>query len=624
MESQSNTPTVQPGAWRRYFDPRIQPRAGQAALWSAVASITKTTYFSVMCTGYGKTIAACGAYAIARAQKRANRMLVLVPTDQQRTQWSNAAKSNMKSCGVSILGAYQLSKEPRDFKYANDGKAEVFVATYQQAKDDPSYWERLLSVGQWFVVYDECHHLFADGSWAQSTHAFDTAIRLYMTATPMRHDRRSLLGIPSLNLGDGRLEYITDARVDYAEALKEKAVRPVEVMIHHYFIDVELPDGRIERITTEKLRAEGVTDFGDYEHKKQLRYKEKYLSPILLGAVSQLQALDAVHPGQHQMLVFAMSQKHAEHVARVLNAMPDSDGRFADWIGVDRAAKTNAAVLEDYLQGKLQCLVQIDMAGEGFDNPRCSVGVFLHLIKSATKNTQQIGRLVRRNAAVSEVDDQCHIFTSADSPVLDVALDFERSADLVLKEQERGPLRERADEPRIVTIAPSSVVGVEFERVEVRSVGGSGPSVDMQKAASGAEFLRQCGVPNVELIPLDTLVRVHDANSSKQAVRAPATELFATENGRVSYWKERVKKAVGVLARNVVVLRAEPAGENGERRVERSLLGDTIRAINGEWLRQTDMPHDAMTAEELERKHEWVRQINERLKEKGVPAWLLV
>ena len=627
MEPQSDMSSVQPGSWRQYITALDKPRKGQMALWDTVASaIARTMYFAVMCTGYGKTLAACGVYAIARAQKRADRVLILVPNDNLRKQWSNGAKRNMQRCGITIVGAYEVAKEPRDLRYAEDKMAEVFVATYQQAMSDPQFWDRLLSLGKWLVVYDECHHLSTDGVWGKATHSFDSALRLYLTATPMRHDRRMLLGIPKRALDDGRYEYVPDVRIDYADGLVEEAVRPIRVHEYHYFVDVELPDGKIDRITTATLRAEGVTDWLDYEKKRELRYKEKYLSPIFNGAVAQLDALDAIRPGQHQMVVFAMSCRHAAHVARVLNTMPDKGPNYADWIGDDRRDAENEAILEAFAEGKLKCLVQIDKVGEGFDNARCSVGVFLHLIRSATKNTQQIGRLVRRNIQLPWKDDRCHILTSADAPVLPLALDFERSSDLISEEHETGPERDRDRGDRgLVDIKPATVVNAEFDRVDVHHVGSVGPSVDEQKAARGATWLRSNGIPNVEMLPLDTLIRVADSLTEKEVGTSPASELFATVTGEIAHEKERVKKVVGVFARNVVTLRAEPAGDGGELRFERSLIGDTIRIIHAQWLRANGVSHEVMTAVELRRKYEWIRKLNEELREtRKVPGWLLV
>lgn len=627
MEPQSNVSEVQSAAWIPYVDVTDwTPRRGQKEIWHAVASNqTRDSFFAVLCTGYGKTLAACGSYAIARTQKRANRMLVLVPNDALRKQWANGVKGNMAKCGVKILGAYEISKEPKDIRYANDRAAEIFVATYQQALSDPQFWERLMSKGEWFVVYDECHHL-STNAWGVSSHSLPSAIRLYMTATPMRHDEKLLRGVPRKTLDDGRIEYVPDACVDYGVALGEGAVRPIRVNLYHYFVDVVLPDGSIERITTEKLRAEGVTDYGEYEKRRELRYKEKYLSPILLGAVSQFQAMDAVQPGQHQILVFAMSCKHAEHVAHAIAAQADVGRGFADWIGDARRPQENDDVLARYATGELKCLVQIDKAGEGFDNPRCSTGVFLHLIKSATKNTQQIGRLVRRNYDVARASDFCHILTSADAPIVGMALDFEKASDLVAEEherQDRGP--RDLNQPSLVDIKDSSVLDAELDRVEVHHVGDSGPTVDMQDAARGAQFLRSKNVPGVEAMSNAILAGVGAGLSEKRAVASPAATLFTTVTGEIEHERDRVKKVVGVLARNVVTLRAEPAGESGETRFERSLLGDTIKAIHSRWMSTRNIGHRDMTAEELRQKYEWIRNINDELQvSRRVPGWLMV
>jgi superfamily II DNA or RNA helicase len=625
MEPASDLPGVQSSSWRQFVDFDGVPRRKQEELWEVIArGRRETPYLAVMCTGYGKTLAACGAYAVLRGQGRADRMLVLVPTDEQRRQWDEGARRNLAKCGVSVLGAYSLAKEPRDFKYAHDRKTEIFVATYQQAYQDPAYWERLLSQGQWFIVYDECHHLTAEGAWGKNTHSFASSERLYLTATPMRQDDRLLLGLPT-HMVNGRSEYKADARVDYLAAHDEKAVKSVSVHIYHYFVDVEFPDGRIERVTAEKLRDEGVSDLGTYEQKREIRYKEKYLSPMLSASVADLAARNLVHPGQHQMLVFAMTCAHAEHVAHLLNL--DAGRGFADWIGVTRRDQENRSVLDAYKAGKLPCLVQVDKAGEGFDNPRTSVLLFLHLIRSASKNIQQIGRGIRRNEGIRDfAADTCAILTSADSPLLDIALDFEKAVDAAAGEEaaERArAMRSEPDAPRLVHLPEVSVLSVDFDRVEQRTIGTSAPPVDLASVARGKEFLQKSGV-DVDKLSIAELEGVGAGLSGVRSARTPSAEMFASESAKLEFERERVNKATTVLTNNVLQLRAELADGNGARRIERSLSGDIKRAINGEWVRRSGVTHGAMTSEHFTRKYEWLRSVNEALAPGKVPSWLLV
>lgn len=619
MEPQSDVSDVQPKAWGEYILFDGTPRKGQRLLWEAVAT-QRGPYLGLLPTGYGKTLAACGAYIIAKQQGRVDRLLVLVPTDQQREQWAKSAKANLAKCGYKLaLGTYSISKEPRDIRYAMDGRVEVFVATYQQAYTDPLFWSRLMETGRWFVVFDECHHLHTDGKWGKETHAFDTAERLYLTATPMRHDGRALLGVPTRTAADGSVELLPTVDISYSKAVDEQAVRPVRVHIHHYFVDVQMPDGRVERITTERLREEGVADFADYETKYQLRYCEKYLSSILLEATKLIDGWNLRHPNQHQMLVFAMTCRHAEAVSRALNGLTEPG--FSDWIGITRKPQENDAILEDYEHNRLKCLVQVDKAGEGFDNVRCSVLVFLHLIKSATKNTQQIGRGLRRNTAIRFEDDECQILASADSPMLEVALDLEKATSLVLREQSRQ-ISERDIEdspPRIASIPQLAVVSAQLDRVDVVAIGTDSPTVDIQRAAFAADWLRSKGVPNVDAMPTQALLRVADGLGEQRA-KTHASELFVTETAKVEFWKSKVKQASGVLARNVVQLRADADGAS----FERSLLGDTIKAVHAEWIRRSGAGHDAMTADELQRKYEWVRGVNESLRNGGIPQWIRV
>mgnify|MGYP002478020745 CR=1 FL=1 len=55
---------------------------------------------------------------------------------------------------------------------------------------------------------------------------------------------------------------------------------------------------------------------------------------------------------------------------------------FANWIGTGlngRKLSDNKDILIKYKDGEIPCLVQVSVAGEGFDNPQSSIIVYLSL-----------------------------------------------------------------------------------------------------------------------------------------------------------------------------------------------------------------------------------------------------
>jgi hypothetical protein len=120
-------------------------------------------------------------------------------------------------------------------------------------------------------------------------------------------------------------------------------------------------------------------------------------------------------------------------------------------------------------------------------------------------------------------------------------------------------------------------------------------------------------------MPADALVRLADKLHAEHA-KTPTGELFVDENAKLDFWRSKVKQAAGMMAKNVIAIRAASDGE----RFERSLLGDTIRAIHAEWMHRSGSGHDAMTASEIQKKYEWIRSTNETLKGGAIPQWLRV
>jgi superfamily II DNA or RNA helicase len=638
MEPSSNMRAVQSGSWQRYIK-RGEWRLGQQATWDCVASRgTGEGVFARLPTGYGKTLTICGAYVIQRARGLCNRLLILVPTDALREQMApsrvvpgqavfgeiadqhEGIAADFRKLRLEVSGVLALSKEPRDLTYAQTGACEVFVATYQQAYGaadagsvDDLFWRRLMSHGDWMIASDEGHHLTSDNKWGRSVQRLNATFSLYLSATPFRADGASIVGLSTATSSTGETTYVPDVEVSIDQAMREGALRRPEARVHHYFVDVKRPgDETPHRVTTESLREEGVSDFSEYEARLQLRYAPKYLSRILLDAYGAWKESELLYPGENQILVFAMTNRHAESVAGQINAM-HGDLR-ADWIGMSRPAKENQRVLDEFKSGQLPCLVQVDKAGEGFDNVRCSILVFLHLVGSPSKLMQQIGRGLRRNRRIPRDRDRCQLFASADTPIASMIVNL----DAVGAEAcgtEREPVNPR--EPRqmsFVDIPALHVLDVTHDRVDFVA-----PNVKLNAShiEAGRRALLEAGATEGAIAALTPDVLANLGAARDPGVeQAPRVSPVMTETMAIELNRKKVTDATGALARNALMTSSSGS-------FEKSLLGDTIKVIHAQWARTTGLTAKHMTAADFERKHEWIRQINEQIKATGkVPAWL--
>ena len=623
MESQGSVPHMQSDTYEKYLKPLIALRAGQRRHFE-MRAVQVLDYDAVnklhvvLPTGYGKTLSAMGDYLICREIGLVDRLLVLVPTDEQRKQWSRKAKKNAQDLGHTISGALQFDQHARAVQHHQSGRTEIFVASYQQmlSRVDGVWLGSLMETGNWMIVFDEFHHLAEERSWGREASRLKREKRcraaLYLSATPIRTDKKFTTGGGFERTSEGEWEFKPDILVTLTEALKEEAIRKPVGRIQHYFVDV-LADGEETpiRITTEMLRENGITEFSVFETKRRLRYVSKYLSKMLLDAVSALNTQNLEHPNQHQMLVFAMSCRHAEAVTLQLNAVAGSE--FADWIGVSRSDSDNQTVLERYKQNKLQCLVQIDKAGEGFDNERTSVLVFLHLIKSGTKIWQQIGRGLRRNSKIPFVEDVCIIFASADTVIAELITSLELSLALTEADERERDIEER-DWPLIPDLM---VVDAIFDRTDL--VG------DAKHDPEAETFFRMAinhGAPSnvIEAEWLPELLReLRSRWTGTSGASRNADDLFEDETARIKYFLDQCERAAGTFANQAARLYGQRNGGG----FEKTWIGDFKKQINTRWKKVGGKGHPAMTADDFRQKYDWVRSEYNAMKEsREVPAWL--
>jgi superfamily II DNA or RNA helicase len=581
-----------------------KPRLGQEKLIQHVSdNPSQQTYNGALPTGYGKTHGAICCYEIVRMQMRCNRLLILVPTDTQREQYVTSFQEGCDLMGIRISECRKLDGEISHLRAHKENRAEVFVTTVQAILANETYFAELMKTGRWMIFCDEYHKLRAEAAWGGAIRKLSCDVMLGLTATPVRTDREATVF--------GHTP--PDVVVTFEEAYRERAIRGVVGHIEHYFVDVQEPDGTVRRLTTEELGDE--RNFESYQKARGLRLIGKYLAGILSAAHDCLVVKNLKHQDQHQMLVFCMSVAHAKTVSTMLNAVYGPG--FADWIGVGpdgRSDAENKDVLDRYVKNKLLCLVQVDKAGEGFDNPRSSVLVFLNLLRKATvKAHQQGGRGLRRNYKIRRfTEDVCDMFASPDTEMADLILDFVNltvALDLVPDDDDAddaGNPRDRADPFFEIPPFAPVVQDAEFDRSEIISralLGIAQEAVDENRTR-----LERKGMT---VATDDDIRRVMAEWEAEKLIEAAQAVQKDPETQRA-----RVNKAVSTLAGNVIRM------VHGSS-FDKTIVGDCIKLINGRWKKVSDLSHSEMFEEEFVKKYEWVQKLNHEIRESGeVPSWL--
>ena len=208
------------------------------------------------------------------------------------------------------------------------------------------------------IVIDEAHHATA-GSWLRALDRWPVALRLGVTATPIRLDGRGLSAVfDRLVLGPSvadltREGFLTTARI-YAPP-QQADLSGIKRRAGDFAVDE----------AAARLDRPSVT--GDaIEHFRRLA-------------------------GSHRAITFCCSTAHAEHVCKQFN---DARIHAATLLGSTDPVQRDR-VVQSFASGDLQVLVTVDVVSEGFDVPAAGCAILLRPTQSLGLYLQQVGRVLR-------------------------------------------------------------------------------------------------------------------------------------------------------------------------------------------------------------------------------------
>jgi superfamily II DNA or RNA helicase len=594
------------------WKPTAKLRQGQKDLYDVVSSQQKSKYSIELPTGYGKSWCACIAYAVMRDQRRVNRLLIVVPTDQQRSQYVDGLTGDLNALAIPFSGIERCDNQGTwVIKQAHRNKSEIFVAGIGSIAADPGYYADLMSKGSWLVVADEFHHYSEDNTWGKAIDGLPYEVILGMSATPFRKDKKNtIFGAQSF-----------DVSVSVEKAYDEGAIRRVEANICDYVVSwstLENPsprNGLMSEYVKEAEKEDGTVS--EYERRKGVRYYDKYISSIFLQLMNKYYEYESEWPGQNQILVFAITCRHAEIITKTINECAGIAG-FADWIGVGegdsafggvesfRSDKQNTEILQRFQANKLPCLVQVNKAGEGFNNKRCSIGLFLDLIADCPSKRQHIGRFMRVNSNAPKQPSA--IFISEDAPcraLLEGLTDEFDKADGLTPEEAKEA---RLQSSRQLVIPDVFIIDANFSSNRIAYPFGN-------SAAETIQVLRQTD-PSVDamyqgMTEADQIDLLHKALKLAEAEKNPPL----TSEQRRDQARGQVKAGVAKLVNHVCRIKYGKS-------VPSTIKNDLYKVINSEWKLRNTATAD-MTEDDLLRKNKWLQDLADRINQGEYPTWLI-
>jgi DNA repair protein RadD len=240
------------------------------------------------------------------------------------------------------------------------------------------------------ILVDEGHHAPAE-SWQKVFRRFPDAKVVSLTATPFRADEKQL---------HGKLLYkfsFTKAMVNgYIKQIHSRNVAPAEL----YFTYSD--DTSVRHTLEEVLELREEAWF-----RRGVALSPECNRHIVEASIQQCNAMRAATGVKHQVIAAACSVDHARQVA----ALYEECGYHAAEIHFDMDEDEQEAVLERLRTGALDCIVQVQMLGEGFDHPRLSVGAIFRPFRSLAPYIQFVGRVMRviQESKPEHPDNQGHV-----------------------------------------------------------------------------------------------------------------------------------------------------------------------------------------------------------------------
>jgi DNA repair protein RadD len=308
-------------------------------------------------------------------------------TNRQKCFWR---KAGVLSDAQMSSGPFVCSLETGNISVAQ--KSHIVITNIQQLATNVDKW--LTQFPDKFfdmIIVDEAHHSAAS-SWQTVIDRFPEAKIIHLTATPFRSDRQQI---------DGELVYRYPFRSatlkGYIKRLKASYVAPSA-------IDLQFSDERGKTYSLDEVL--------------NLKKEEWFSRSVALAKPcnqhivdSSLEKLEELRQSgtQHQLIAVACSINHGNDI----RSMYRERGYNAAVIHSKQDAMEQEVVLRDLRNGSLDCIVQVQMLGEGFDHPKLSVAAIFRPFRSLAPYIQFVGRIMRvvvQNDP-SHPDNMGHIIT---------------------------------------------------------------------------------------------------------------------------------------------------------------------------------------------------------------------
>lgn len=290
-------------------------------------------------------------------------------TNRQKCFWR---KTGVLTDGQMSVGPLACTLETGNISVAE--KAHIVITNIHQLATNVDKWLAQFADGFFdMIIIDEAHHSAAE-SWQKVLDCFPGAKIVHMTATPFRSDRQEI---------EGELVYRYPFRSatlkGYIKRLKATYIVPAE-------IELEFNDERGRKYSMKEvmnLREEEWFSRG-------VALAQPCNQHIVDTSLKKLEDLRTTGT-HHQLIAVACSINHAKDIRTLYRERSYS----AEVIHSHMEKEEKESVLLGLRNGTLDCIIQVQMLGEGFDHPKLSVAAIFRPFRTLAPYIQFVGRIMR-------------------------------------------------------------------------------------------------------------------------------------------------------------------------------------------------------------------------------------
>ncbi len=291
-------------------------------------------------------------------------------TNRQKCFWR---KAGVLSQDQMVSGPLACTLDSGNISIAK--KSHIVITNIHQLGTNVDKWltqfpEKFFDM----IVIDEAHHSAAK-SWQKVIERFPSAKVILMTATPFRSDRQEINGELVF-----RYSFKSATLKGYIKRLKASYVAPSE-------IELGFNDKGGQTYTL----AEVLTLKEEDWFSRGVATSRACNENIVNTSLEKLEELRQSGTS-HQIIAVACSINHAKEI----KSLYKERGFSAEVIHSNKQTDDEQAkILGDLRNGTLDCIIQVQMLGEGFDHPKLSVAAIFRPFRTLAPYIQFVGRIMR-------------------------------------------------------------------------------------------------------------------------------------------------------------------------------------------------------------------------------------